>query len=77
MAFYTILIFTTFPCDEIQHHHGFFLFIPYGSFDETRHDSYAHATAGHDEYLHKLAFAFEILRHHQSGTISGHANADP
>lgn len=49
---------------------------PYGSFYETRHDGYAQPATGHDEYLDKLAFPFEVLRHHQRGTVPGHSDAD-
>lgn len=50
--------------------------LPDRSSDETWHDSYAHATAGHDKYLDEFAFPFKVLRHHQGGTIPGHAHAN-
>lgn len=64
------IFYTTFSLTSYHH-------IPYGSFDETRHDSYAHPAAGHDEYLDELTFPLKILRHHQRGTIPGHADSNP
>jgi len=56
-----------------EHYHH----IPYSSFDETRHDGYAHSATRHDEYFDELTFSLKILRHHQRRTISGHAHSNP
>lgn len=63
------------PCDTARRT-GYPRRLPDRSSDETWHDGYAHAAAGHDEYLDEFAFPFKILRHHQGGTIPGHAHAD-
>lgn len=50
--------------------------IPYGTFDESGHDSDAEAAAAHYEDFDELAPSLEVLRHHQRRAVACQAYAD-
>lgn len=46
-----------------------------GIFVENRHANDATTAAGHNEYLDEFTFLFEILCHHNGGTVTRDADA--